>query len=69
VSKINESSKELYEARVKRFHDAVSLKRPDRVPIATVSGHFFYMKGSNLLLALVYYFLYPRHLVSELLIF
>ena len=27
------------------------------------------IKGSNLLLALVYYFLYPHHLVSELLIF
>jgi len=27
------------------------------------------MKGSNLLLALIYFFLYPRHLVSELLIF
>ncbi len=27
------------------------------------------MKGSNLLLALAYYFLYPLHLVSELLIF
>lgn len=27
------------------------------------------MKGSNLLLALAYYFLYPRHLASELLIF
>ncbi len=27
------------------------------------------MKGSNLLLALIYYFLYLRHLVSELLIF
>lgn len=39
---MSESAKALYEARVKRFHDAVSLKRPDRVPIATVSGHFFY---------------------------
>jgi hypothetical protein len=27
------------------------------------------LKGSNLLLAFVHYFLYPRHLVSELLIF
>lgn len=34
--------KELYDARVKRFHDAVSLKRPDRVPIASVSAYFFY---------------------------
>ncbi|MDP6180314.1 MAG: uroporphyrinogen decarboxylase family protein, partial [Desulfatiglandales bacterium] len=39
---MNESSKAFYEARVKRFHDAVSLKCPDRVPIATASGHFFY---------------------------
>ena len=35
-------TRELYEARVKRFHDAVSLKRPDRVPIVTISGYFFY---------------------------
>lgn len=36
------SSKALYDARVKRFHDAVALKRPDRVPIASVSAYFFY---------------------------
>ena len=39
---MNKSAKELYESRVKRFHDAFSLKRPDRVPIPTVSAHFFY---------------------------
>ena len=36
------SAKELYKERVKRFHDAVSLKRPDRVPIASASSYFFY---------------------------
>jgi len=39
---MNESVKMLYEARVKRFHDAVSLKRPDRVPIASAGAYFFY---------------------------
>ena len=32
----------LYEARVKRFHDAISLKRPDRVPIVSAGSYFFY---------------------------
>jgi uroporphyrinogen-III decarboxylase len=45
VTKVNDSAKKLYEARVKRFHDAVSLKRPDRVPIASVSAYFFYEKA------------------------
>jgi uroporphyrinogen-III decarboxylase len=36
------SAKEQYDARVKRFHDAVSLSFPDRVPIASVSAYFFY---------------------------
>lgn len=39
---MNESKEGLYEARVKRFHDAVGLKGPDRVPIASVSAYFFY---------------------------
>lgn len=39
---MTDSAKESYEARVKRFNDAVSLKRPDRVPIASVGAYFFY---------------------------
>jgi uroporphyrinogen-III decarboxylase len=39
---MTDSVKELYEARVKRFHDAVSLKRPDRVPIVSAGAYFFY---------------------------
>ena len=36
------SAKAQYDARVKRFHDAVCLLNPDRVPIASVSAYFFY---------------------------
>lgn len=36
------SNKDLYEARVKRVHDAISLKRPDRVPIFSVGSYVFY---------------------------
>ena len=32
----------LYESRLKRFNDAVSLNKPDRVPIASHSAYFFY---------------------------
>lgn len=32
----------LYEAREKRFNDAVSLKRPDRVPIVSLTNFFRY---------------------------
>jgi len=39
---MSESKKGQYEARIKRFHDAVSLNTPDRVPIASVSAYFFY---------------------------
>lgn len=39
---MDKSAKERYKAREKRFQDAVSLQRPDRVPIATYSGDFFY---------------------------
>ncbi len=39
---MNDSAKELYEARVKRFHDAIRLERPDRVPIGSVLAYFFY---------------------------
>ena len=39
---MSSSNKELYEARVKRVHDAISLKRPDRVPILSGGSYFFY---------------------------
>ena len=37
-----QSTNEHYEARVKRVHDAISLKRPDRVPILSAGCYFFY---------------------------
>jgi len=40
--KMVQSVETLYEARVKRFHDAVSLTRPDRVPIVSVGAYYFY---------------------------
>jgi uroporphyrinogen-III decarboxylase len=39
---MTQSAEELYDARVKRFHDAVSLTRPDRVPIVSAGAYFFY---------------------------
>jgi hypothetical protein len=42
VHNVTEPAKAQYDARVKRFHDAVSLSVPDRVPIASVSAYFFY---------------------------
>ena len=42
---MNESAEKLYEARVKRFHDAVNLQRPDRVPIASAGAYFFYKQA------------------------
>ena len=38
---MNKSAEELYRERIRRFHDAVSLKCPDRVPIASASAYFF----------------------------
>ena len=37
---MSKSSSELYQERLKRFNDAVSLQRPDRVPIASLAGFF-----------------------------
>ena len=39
---VTQSTEALYQAREKRFYDAISLKRPDRVPIASHSAYFFY---------------------------
>ncbi len=38
---------QLYEERLKRFNDAVALRRPDRVPIATFT-HYFITRYSGL---------------------
>ena len=42
IRKMPQSAETLYEARVKRVHDAVSLQRPDRVPILSAGSYFFY---------------------------
>ena len=39
---MSQTANELYELRLKRFNDAVSLNRPDRVPLASHSAYFFY---------------------------
>ncbi len=39
---MGKSAKELYDEREKRFRAVVSLKRPDRVPITTITGYFLY---------------------------
>ena len=39
---MTDSRKAQYDARVKRFHDAISLSVPDRVPIASVAAYYFY---------------------------
>ena len=36
----NASTQEQYQARLKRFNDAVSLKKPDRVPVVSLAGLF-----------------------------
>ncbi len=38
---MNEHAKKLYDERLKRFHDAVALKEPDRVPIIVPSTMTF----------------------------
>ena len=42
MDKMTQSANEFYEARVKRVHDAISLKRPDRVPIFSAGSYYFY---------------------------
>jgi uroporphyrinogen-III decarboxylase len=37
---MSNSPSELYQARLKRFNDAVSLQKPDRVPIASLAAFF-----------------------------
>jgi len=37
---MSKSPEQLYEERERRFNDAVQLKEPDRVPIATLFGFF-----------------------------
>jgi uroporphyrinogen-III decarboxylase len=39
---MSQSAKELYDLRLKRFNDAVALRSPDRIPIASHSAYFFY---------------------------
>ena len=45
IRKMPQSAETLYEARVKRVHDAVSLQRPDRVPILSAGSYFFYKEA------------------------
>ena len=44
---MNQTAKEQYDLRLKRFNDAVGLRRPDRVPIASHSAYFFYKFAGN----------------------
>ena len=37
---MSESTSQLYQERLKRFNDAVSLRKPDRVPIASLAAFF-----------------------------
>lgn len=34
------SAQQQYQARLKRFNDAVSLNKPDRVPVVSLAGFF-----------------------------
>jgi hypothetical protein len=37
---MSKSPSELYQERLKRFNDAASLQKPDRVPVSSLAGFF-----------------------------